>query len=119
MIRFGQIEICGHTKTIRNGARMMRCRSYAGNKRSFREAWVRFKVFKYLLLADGRGMTRSALFDLVYAGDPNGGPVKGVHIFDTQFRNWKKHLAHLDVTIKREKRGGEMYLRMVPVSHVV
>jgi hypothetical protein len=108
MIRFGQIEICNVKMTIRNGERFME---------NF-GAPVRFKAFKHLLLADYNGLSRERIFDLIYTDCPDGGPLAGWHMIDVRLWQWRDRIKALDVEIKRQKRGGEMFMRMVPV-HVV
>ena len=118
MIRFGKIEICGTKKFIKVGDRWMLC---CGNRNGLGspEAITRFKAFKYLLLANGNGMTREQLFDLVYGHLENGGPNRGPGIFDTKFNQWQGWFEYLHVEVKREKRGGKQFLRMVPIADVV
>lgn len=119
MIRFGGIEICSVTKTIRNGSLVMDCTANKGS-RGGPAATARFKAFKWLLCADGNGLSRAALFDLVYGDDPNGGPECGLNVFDVSFcQSWGTAMRQLEVALKKEKRAGQVYMRMVPVAHVV
>ena len=113
MIRFDQITIDASTMTIRNGNRAMYFAKARGP-----EANVRFKIFKYMLLTDGRGISKERLFEAVYSGDPEGGPISGTAIIDIALWNWGARIHNLGFEVKREKRAGTIYLRMVPVNVV-
>lgn len=115
MIRFGQIEINGKTKQIRNGPYSLSCSYKPGGGPT---PHIRFKAFKYLLCANGNGISREQLFELVYKDQD--GPLAAHKVFDIRFIEWAPYFRQLGMQLRREKRGGTIYFRLVPVQqHVV
>lgn len=63
---------------------------------------VMFRLASTLLLAGPQ--SRRTLFDLVYGGDPDGGPLWDS--LSVQMNDLQKRLAAVGITLRRERRGG-------------
>jgi hypothetical protein len=71
----------------------------------------RFDAFCHLILHE---FSRERLFNYIYGGNADGGPLMGYWVWDIRFAQWKPVMKRLGLKLIRWKVAGTMYFRLVP-----
>ena len=110
MIRHNGIEIDRKARTIANGEFAWRF-----NTNRFQGGGFcgdnRFRLVEHLIL--NGGATSDDLFDLLYAHDPDGGPINGTNAIQVMLSQLVKVYAGLGMKLRRERHNGRIRYSLV------
>ena len=103
MIRHGNMRLDRQRHILHVGVRRHTFMSKGRRTRN-----IRFELLCHLLLGDGHSCDE--LFDLLYRDDPAGGPLKGPYTIAIMVFHLIDAIAHLGLTVTRERTArGTVY----------